>query len=96
MSAVLARLCVLARLRAVQEAIGDRDRVSGIVRLLALVNSGFGFNQQHTVVDGASYLLLSLFGDRGAHACLAAGRRARSSVRAAELPFNIAVEVAGP
>jgi hypothetical protein len=95
-SAVLARVCVPPRLSAVQEAIGYRHQVSRIVRLLAFANSGPGFNQQHVVVDGASSLLLSLFGDRGAHACLAAGRQARSSVRAAELPFNIAVEVAGP
>jgi len=75
-SAVLARLCVLQRLSAVQKAIGDPDRVSRIVRLLTFVNSGPGFNQQHVVVDGASSLLLSLFGDRGAHACLPAGRPA--------------------
>lgn len=80
-----ARLCVLQCLSAVHEAIGDLDQVSRIVKLLAFVNSGPGFNQQHVVVDGASSLLLSLFGDRGAHA--------RSSVGVAELPLNIAVEV---
>ncbi len=44
---------------------------------------------RHVVVDGASSLLLSLFGDGGAHACLMAG----SSVGVVELPFDIAVEV---
>ena len=76
MSAVLARLCVLQRLSAVQEAIGDPDRVSRVVKLLAFVNSGPGFNQQQVVVDGASSLLLSLFGDRDSHACLRADRPA--------------------
>src|SRR3970282_2187441 len=82
---VAARLCALNCLSAVQKAVGDLDRVTRIVKLLAFVNSGPGFSQQHVVVDGASSFLLSLFGDRGAHA--------RSSVGVAELPFNIAVEV---
>lgn len=79
-----ARLCVLQCLSAIQEVV-DLDRVSRIVKLLCFVNSGPGFNQQHVVMDGASSLLLSLFGEKGAHA--------RSSVGMAELPMNIAVEV---
>jgi len=55
------------------------------VKLLGFVNSGPGFSQQPAVVDGASSFLLSLYGDRGAHA--------RSAVGVAELPFNIPVEV---
>ena len=80
-----ARLCALNCLSALQEILGDLDQVSRIVKVLAFVNSGPGFSQQHVVVDGASSFLLELFGDRGAHA--------RSSVGVAELPFNIAVEV---
>jgi enamine deaminase RidA (YjgF/YER057c/UK114 family) len=80
-----ARLCVLACLSALQEELGDLDRVARIVKLVGFVNSAAGFNQQHVVMDGASSLLVSLFGDRGAHA--------RSSVGVAELPMNIAVEV---
>jgi enamine deaminase RidA (YjgF/YER057c/UK114 family) len=80
-----ARLCVLSGLSAVQEEIGDLERVTRIVKLLGFVNSAAGFSQQHVVMDGASALLVSLFGDRGRHA--------RSSVGVAELPFNIAVEV---
>jgi enamine deaminase RidA (YjgF/YER057c/UK114 family) len=80
-----AKLCVLSSLRSVEEALGDLDSVGRIVKLLGFVNSGPGFNQQPAVVDGASSLLLSLYGDRGAHA--------RSAVGVAELPFNIPVEV---
>ncbi|MEE8345774.1 MAG: RidA family protein [Dehalococcoidia bacterium] len=80
-----ARLCVLNCLSALQEVLGNLDRVSRIVKVLAFVNSGPGFSRQHVVVDGASSLLLSLFDDRGAHA--------RSSVGVAELPMNIPVEV---
>ena len=55
------------------------------IKLLGFVNSAPGFTEQHVVMDGASNLLLSLFGERGRHA--------RSSVGMAELPMNIAVEV---
>ena len=80
-----ARLCALASLTALQGEIGDLDRVKRIVKLLGFVNSAPGFDQQPAVIDGASTLLISLFGDRGRHA--------RSAVGMAELPFNIAVEV---
>ncbi len=80
-----ARLCVLNCLSALQEELGDLDRVRRVVKVVGFVNSAPGFTQQHVVMDGASALLVSLFGERGAHA--------RSSVGVAELPLNIAVEV---
>ncbi len=80
-----ARLCALASLTALQSEIGDLDHVKRIVKLLGFVNSAPGFNQQPAVIDGASTLLISLFGNSGRHA--------RSAVGVAELPFNIAVEV---
>ena len=72
-------------LAAVQEEIGDLENVKRMVKLLGFVNSAPGFSEQHVVMEGASNLLLSLFGERGRHA--------RSSVGMAELPMNIAVEV---
>lgn len=80
-----ARLCVLNCLAAVQEATGDLDRVTRIVKVVGFVNSAPGFNQQHTVMDAASSLLISLFGEAGAHA--------RSSVGVPDLPMDIAVEI---
>jgi enamine deaminase RidA (YjgF/YER057c/UK114 family) len=80
-----AKLCILNGLSALQEELGDLERVARIVKLLGFVNSAPGFTEQHVVMDGASNLLLSLFGERGRHA--------RSSVGMAELPMNIAVEV---
>jgi enamine deaminase RidA (YjgF/YER057c/UK114 family) len=80
-----ARLCALGCLSALEEELGDLDRVGRIVKVVGFVNSAPGFNQQHVVMDGASGLLVSLFGERGVHA--------RSSVGMAELPMNIAVEV---
>jgi enamine deaminase RidA (YjgF/YER057c/UK114 family) len=80
-----ARLCIISCLSAVQEELGDLQSVTRIVKLLGFVNSAPGFNQQHVVMDGASSLLLDVFGERGMHA--------RSSVGMAELPMDIAVEV---
>ncbi len=80
-----AKLCALGCLSALHEQLGDLDKVQRIVKLLGFVNSAPGFDRQHVVMDGASSLLVSLFGESGVHA--------RSSVGVAELPFNIAVEV---
>jgi len=80
-----ARLCLINCLSALEEEIGDLENVTRIVKLLGFVNSAPGFSQQHVVMDGASSLLLDVFGERGMHA--------RSSVGVAELPMNIAVEV---
>jgi enamine deaminase RidA (YjgF/YER057c/UK114 family) len=80
-----AKWCVMNGLAAVQEELGDLEKVERIVKLLGFVNSAPGFTDQHVVMEGASNLLLSLFGERGRHA--------RSSVGMAELPMNIAVEV---
>lgn len=84
-AAEAARLCAISGLSALQAEIGDLDRVKRVVKLLGFVNSAPGFNQQPLVINGASELLVELFGDAGWHA--------RSAVGVAELPFNIAVEV---
>jgi len=68
-----------------KDLIGDLDKVDQVVKVLGFVNSADGFNQQAKVVNGASELLLTIFGERGGHA--------RSAVGLKELPNNIAVEV---
>jgi enamine deaminase RidA (YjgF/YER057c/UK114 family) len=80
-----ARLCALSCLSALRETVGSLDSVQQVVKLLGFVNSAPGFVEQHLVMNGASDLLVEIFGDRGKHA--------RSSVGMAELPMNIAVEV---
>lgn len=80
-----AELVILNCLASLKAEIGDLDRVKQIVKLLGMVNSTPDFVQQPQVVNGASDLLLALFGDRGRHA--------RSAVGMAVLPFDIAVEI---
>ena len=80
-----ARLCILACLASLKAEIGDLDRVRRIVKLLAFVNCASGFNATSTVIDGASELLVSVFGERGVHA--------RAAIGTSVLPFDIPVEI---
>ena len=81
-----ARLCLLNGLAVLRnELAGDLDRVVRFVRLGVFVASDPGFTGQPGVADGASDLLVEIFGE--------VGRHARAAVGVAELPLNAAVEV---
>ena len=83
-----ARLTALAILGSLRRALGDLDRIRAWTRLFGMVNSAPGFTRQPTVINGASDLILELFGTEvGAHS--------RSAVGMAELPFDIPVEIEG-
>jgi enamine deaminase RidA (YjgF/YER057c/UK114 family) len=81
-----ARRCALQALAALREALGSLDRVEAIVQVSAFVASAPGFTDQPKVANGASDLLVEVFGD--------AGRHARAAVGVAELPLGAPVEVA--
>jgi enamine deaminase RidA (YjgF/YER057c/UK114 family) len=80
-----ARLCAVNCLAQARAALGDLDRVRQVVKVVGFVNAGPEFTQQPQVINGASELLIEVFGE--------AGRHARSAVGCASLPMNIAVEV---
>jgi enamine deaminase RidA (YjgF/YER057c/UK114 family) len=80
-----ARLTGLSMLATLDHVLGDLDRVTRWVKALGLVNCAPGFNITPVVVNGFSDLILELWGD--------AGRHARSAIGAAELPFDISVEI---
>ena len=83
-----ARRTGLAILGSLQRALGDLDRIVAWGRVFGMVNSAPGFNQQPTVINGFSNLIIDVFGaEIGAHA--------RSAVGMAELPFDIPVEIEG-
>jgi enamine deaminase RidA (YjgF/YER057c/UK114 family) len=83
-----ARLCGLNLLAQVRGACaGDLDRVKRVVRLGGFVNSTADFTDQPKVINGASDLMVEVFGD--------AGRHARAAVGAPSLPLGVAVEVDG-
>ncbi|HEX7464542.1 MAG TPA: RidA family protein [Actinomycetota bacterium] len=81
-----ARRCALQALAALKDALGSLDRVRGIVQLQVFVSSAAGFTDQPKVANGASDLLVQIFGDQGRHA--------RAAVGVAELPLGASVEVA--
>ena len=81
-----ARLCALNIIAQVKAACGgDLDRVVRCVRLGGFVNSTADFTDQPEVINGASNLMVEVFGDEGKHS--------RAAVSAASLPRGVAVEV---
>jgi enamine deaminase RidA (YjgF/YER057c/UK114 family) len=80
-----ARLCGINLLAQVQAALGDLDRVRRVVRLGGFINSAPDFGAVPGVMNGASDLMVEVFGDLGRHA--------RSTVGVAQLPLDAAVEV---
>jgi enamine deaminase RidA (YjgF/YER057c/UK114 family) len=81
----LARVCALNALAAIKAAIGSLDRVTRVVKVVGFVASDPSFTGQPGVVNGASELLGTVFGDAGQHA--------RSAVGVAALPLDAPVEV---
>ena len=85
---VAARLVGLSILASLKRELGDLDRVTAWLKILGMVNSAPGFNQQPNVINGFTELILDVYGpQRGAHA--------RSAVGMAQLPFDIPVEIEG-
>jgi enamine deaminase RidA (YjgF/YER057c/UK114 family) len=83
-----ARLCAVNLLAQLKAACGgDLDRVERCVRLGGFVNSGPDFFDHPKVINGASDLMVDVFGERGQHA--------RTAVGASSLPLDSAVEVEG-
>jgi enamine deaminase RidA (YjgF/YER057c/UK114 family) len=81
-----ARLTALAVLGSLERELGDLDRIVAWTRVFGMVNSAVGFNQQPSVINGFSDLIIELFGQEcGAHA--------RCAVGMAELPFDLPVEI---
>ena len=80
-----AKQVTLNLLQSIKKTIGDLDKVKRVVKLLGFVNCTEDFPDQPTVINGASDLLVELYGERGRHA--------RSAVGMYQLPFGIAVEI---
>ncbi len=80
-----ARACALNLIAQMKAALGDLDRVERIVKLGAFISSAPGFTDQPKVANGASDLMVEIFGD--------AGRHARSAVGVPVLPLGAVVEI---
>lgn len=82
-----ARACAINLLAHLKAALGDLDKVSRVVRLGGFINSATGFVDGPKVMNGASDLMVEVFGDKGRHA--------RTTVGVSALPGDAAVEVEG-
>ena len=81
-----ARACALSLIAQAKAACGgDLGRVLRVVKLVGFVNSTADFTDQPKVINGASDLMVAVFGE--------AGRHARSAVSAVSLPLGVAVEI---
>lgn len=81
-----ARLCAINILAQLKQALdGDLDRVVGVIRLGGFVNAEPDFQDHPKVINGASDLMVAVFGE--------AGRHARAAVGCYSLPRNVPVEV---
>lgn len=80
-----ARGIAIEMLATLHAAVGNLDNIKRIVRLLVLVNSAPHYTEPHVVANGASELLMEVFGARGAHA--------RSAFGVAQIPFGACVEI---
>ncbi|MCV6575335.1 MAG: RidA family protein [Cohaesibacter sp.] len=80
-----ARLCAINLIAQMKAATKDLEKVARVVKLVGFVNSTADFGDQPAVINGASNLMVEVFGDKGRHA--------RSAVSAAALPFGVAVEI---
>jgi Putative translation initiation inhibitor, yjgF family len=80
-----ARYCAINVLAQLRAAIGDLSLVNRCVRLGGFINADPAFSELAYVMNGASDLMVEVFGDKGRHA--------RSTVGVAELPLDAAVEV---
>jgi enamine deaminase RidA (YjgF/YER057c/UK114 family) len=80
-----AQICALNCLSVVKAEIGSLENIKRIVKISVFVNSAEGFTEQPKVANGASDLLVEIFGEAGKHA--------RSAVGVNELPIDAAVEI---
>ena len=79
------KLATLNSLSAIKSALGSLSKVARVVKVTGFVNSSAGFTDQSKVINGASDLLVKVFGENGKHV--------RSALGIAELPLNSLVEI---
>ena len=80
-----AKIAILNALAIAKQELGSLDRIARVVKVVGHVASAEGFTDQPQVLNGASDLLVAIFGEAGRHARVATG--------AAELPRRAAVEI---
>jgi enamine deaminase RidA (YjgF/YER057c/UK114 family) len=80
-----ARLCTLNAFSQLEIALGSLDKINKFIKISGFVNCEASFTDQSKVIDGASDLILQIFGEKGRHSRVALGMNS--------LPLNGAVEI---
>ena len=84
----MAKLCALALISQLKSACEvDLNKVSRVVKLGGFVASASSFTSQPTIINGASYIMVKAFGEKGKHS--------RFAVGVSSLPLNAPVEIEG-
>ncbi len=81
----LAEICVLNALASLKKELGTLDRIEQFVKVTGFISSADDFTEQGAVLNGATELLIDIFGDKGKHA--------RSAVGTPVMPGGTPVEV---
>ena len=87
-----AKICLLNALSIIKGIVGSLDKVERVVRIVGYVNCTEDFEEPHKVVNGASELLVEIFGDKGRHTRLALGSNTLPLGAAIELEMIVEVE----
>ncbi|MDQ3888906.1 MAG: RidA family protein [Thermoproteota archaeon] len=80
-----ARLCTINALAQLKSSLGSLNKIKRVIKVTGFVNSGPSFTDHAKVLNGASDLLVAIFGDKGKHA--------RAAVGVSSLPLDSAVEI---
>jgi enamine deaminase RidA (YjgF/YER057c/UK114 family) len=80
-----ARLCTINALAQLKSYLGSLDKIKQIVKITGFINCAPSFTDHPKVINGASDLLVNVFGEKGKHA--------RAAVGVSSLPLNSAVEI---
>jgi enamine deaminase RidA (YjgF/YER057c/UK114 family) len=80
-----ARLCTINALAQLKSSLGSLDRIKRVIKVTGFVNCDPSFADQAKVINGASDLLVNIFGEKGKHA--------RAAVGVSSLPLNSSVEL---
>lgn len=80
-----ARLCTINALAQLKASLGSLDKIKRVIKVTGFVNSDPSFIDQPKVLNGASDLLVAIFGEKGKHA--------RAAVGVSSLPLDSAVEI---
>jgi len=81
----IAKICVLNALSAIKDAVGDLDSIKKVIKLNGFIRSDKDFADQPKILNGASDLIVEIFGSKGKHA--------RSAIGVCELPLGSPIEL---